>query len=116
MKDSSVRHVILVREAMLDILRSGRRMKQGELATAVAAKNLHFGKRLCADSIYGLVGLAVRIYESEFYRDPSDGAISLSLTRLQFFRKQDASKANAAKRMGTTASGRIHDAIEATEG
>jgi hypothetical protein len=47
MKDSSVRHVILVREAMLDILQSGRRMKQGDLATAVAAKNLHFGTRLC---------------------------------------------------------------------
>jgi hypothetical protein len=60
----------------------------------------------------------VRIYESEFYRDPSDGAIALTLTKREEFRREKAAKAEEAKKaalMGTTAAGRIHDALEAAE-
>jgi hypothetical protein len=118
MKDLEVRMVKRARVAMLEILRSGRRMKQGELTKAVKENDPQLAASMCEDSLYGLVGLAVRIYESEFYRDPSDGAISLSLTKREEFRREKAVKAEEAKKaalIGTTAAGRIHDALEAAE-
>lgn len=118
MKDLEVRMVKRVREAMLEILRSGRRMKQGEITAGVKALDPLLAGSICEDALYGLVGLAVRLYVSDFYRDPSDGAIALSLSKKSEIRRIAAEKAEEAKKkalIGSTAAGRIHDAIEAAE-
>lgn len=118
MKDAEIRHVKLIREAMLKVLRSGRKLKMGILTQAILC-DPYFAKNFTADAVYRLVGLAVRLYEADFYRDPSDKAIALTLTTRQVMRmkaedgRQDACPTKRPR--DSTAAGRIHDALEAAE-
>jgi len=118
MKDAEIRHVKMVREAMLKVLRSGRKLKMGILAREIQ-RDPYFEKNFTSDAVYRLAGLAVRLFESDFYRDPSDKAIALTLTARQVMRmkaegdRQDAGP--TGRPPDSTAAGRIHDALEAAE-
>jgi len=98
------------------------------LSRAFIAEQVSKGRSSVAglgfDAIYELVCLAIKIFDADFYLDPSTRAISLTkrAAAMERMKKrgddgQDMRPADTKhKHYGTTAAGKIHDALAAREG
>jgi hypothetical protein len=115
MKAMQVRNLIRIKEEMIERLRTGRRFKQRELAEGII-KDPYWQKNFKIECVYGLVGLAVRVYTTDFYRDPGDNRIALTLSAMKSERDKRRDAELHGRMMGTTAGARIAEAIEAAEG
>jgi hypothetical protein len=127
MEKNRTRLLKAVRRQMIEILRTGCGYRQTELQ-----KKFHtfeyWNRNHSTAAIYVLIGECVRIYDADFYRDPSTHRIFLSRRALVMERIQEdvgASLVGAQERAGTrpaptkwlgnTASGRTGEALDARE-
>jgi hypothetical protein len=108
-----IRHCQEVREALIGIMRSGRRFAKRDLVEALR-KDGYFAKNFSEQRLGCIVGNVLRLYTSDFYRDPSDKRISLTLSRSKTEREKTVRNDGREQSfmVGTTAGGLIHDLME----
>jgi hypothetical protein len=99
---------------MIEVLRSGRGCRQGELASLIR-RDPYFNRNFTEPAVYVLIGQAVRLYEEDFYRDPSTGRIHLTRGRLEVERARRAMDRLRSAPPGTTHCARIAAALEAAD-
>ncbi len=108
-----------MRRQMIEILRAGGGYRQTELQKKAHATE-YWSRNHSEAVVYVLIGECVRIYDADFYRDPSTGRIFMTRRALIIESMEDrpAGTPAAAKRgwVGNTASGRTGEALEAREG
>lgn len=115
MKDNDVRQLVQIRDAMVALLSRGQFLTTGEMADKIG-KHPQLRQRWTADRAIYLIGLAVRVYGHEFYRDPSTGRIFLTQTAKAFQALKRKQQTGSGHRVGTTAAARIAEALEANGG
>ncbi len=112
MKRHKVHQIRQCRDAMEPMLARGFGLTKREIIERLL--RLPEYKTMNCDSLYPLVCLAVKTYDRDFYRDPSTKRIYLTRQRLKQRLAEEVRRTHPM--VGTTASARIAEALEAAEG
>jgi len=113
MREAEIREVKAIREQMVPVLQhvGPGGCKQADLARAVR-NDPTIAANHTEDRVYYLVGLAVRLYRFEFYRDRSTGRIFLGGRYRRFLELEALAQPATGRTYGTTACAITHDAME----
>lgn len=107
---------------MIALLVSGRRLQRKDLVQRLKTTDRYIAANFSEARLNAVVGDVIGLYTQDFYRDPGDKRISLTLSRMKQERERLAERKNGRDAkptrgiVGTTAVGRIADALEAAEG